>query len=87
MKLSELEKLNKVVASGKWPFVLKQGVVGWGLTTAVLFSAIMAFFNGASFFEGLPSALVTFGIGGIFWGLFMWYFLNRRIKHLERQVG
>ncbi|WP_350587330.1 hypothetical protein [Pseudoalteromonas sp. 3-MNA-CIBAN-0064] len=34
MAANELEKLDKVLAMGKWQYVVKHGVLGWGVLTA-----------------------------------------------------
>jgi hypothetical protein len=47
--------------------------LGWGVTTGITFSIVMAAIQGWDRLPILlPLALVLFPIGGIFWGKWMW---------------
>lgn len=77
------ERARKVRARGRWHFIFWRGVVGWGVPTAVIFSALMAWLDeGGSFQVGFLThfvlAIVLFPIGGIFWGAYMWRWLERQ---------
>ncbi|MCB5225573.1 hypothetical protein JAO78_001910 [Alishewanella sp. 16-MA] len=78
------EKLKALVRKGKWSYVLKHGVLGWGVPTAILWSAIMHFIDSIPFNESIFLALVLFPIGGLFWGLFMWFFIKREVSKLQQ---
>ncbi len=68
-------KWEKLRVKGAWNFVLKYGVAGWGLTTALLFSALIYFAGrsaGASFARVLLPSLVIFPLFGLAWGWAMW---------------
>ncbi len=58
-------------AKGKRRFVWVNGVLGWGLLTAALFSAFMIGFGDASW-AIVPVAFLIFPAGGYFWGLAVW---------------
>lgn len=59
-------------------YVLRYGVLGWGVPTAVLFSLIRFYLDGGSFLAHLVPALILFPIGGIFFGRFMYRSLERK---------
>jgi hypothetical protein len=68
----QLERLRRLRARGPAPFILRRGVLGWGVPTAVLFSALMSWWEGEPFLGILPGALVTFGAGGVLFGWLIW---------------
>ncbi|MCF4008159.1 hypothetical protein [Rheinheimera sp. UJ63] len=84
MHQHQSEKLKALVKKGKWSYVLKHGVLGWGVPTAILWSAIMHFIGSIPFNESIFLALVLFPIGGLFWGLFMWFFIKREFSKLQQ---
>lgn len=72
------EKLSRMISRGKWHYIFIQGVLGWGVGAAILFSLFQHLFGGPSFSEMIWRSLVIFSIGGIFFGVFMWSFLKKR---------
>lgn len=72
------ERWTKIRERGRKRFVLLYGVLGWGVPTALLFTIWNGFAEG---WDGLLAklliSLVIFPIGGIFWGMLMWAFLER----------
>lgn len=77
MNDAQLNKLEKTIAKGKWHYVIKHGVIGWGVSTAVFFSLLRDFSGDAVFVDNVGSSLITFPIAGIGWGLFMWKSLKK----------
>lgn len=76
------QRLERILALGRTRFILVRGVLGWGATTAVVWSLLMGLFmEGWSLWGTLPTALVLFPIGGYFWGAFMWRFFFK--QHAE----
>ena len=71
-------------AQGKGAYILLYGVVGWGVTVAVLISMI-------NLLTGEPTVLdfvlnfVFFPLGGFFWGWFTWKYMENNYQKL-RQV-
>ena len=72
-------------------FVWRQGVLGWGVTTALLWTALMCLMRAAD--EGLTlrlalvhltAALVLFPVGGYFWGLWTWGAVLRAREAVRR---
>ena len=68
--------------SGRRQFVLRYGVLGWGIPTAIMFSGLELHHEGwCSFFVNLPIALVLFPLAGILWGRIMWWYMERMHRH------
>lgn len=71
-------------AHGKGNYILLYGVIGWGVTVAVLISII-------NLLTGEPTLLdfvlnfVFFPLGGLFWGWFTWKYMENNYQKL-RQV-
>ncbi len=63
------------LSAGKYDmlrFVLLVGVLGWGVSTAVIVQLIQAVMGDKSFFDGLMLSLIIFPIAGILFGYSMW---------------
>jgi hypothetical protein len=81
MSITSTEKSDKIRKLGRGKFVLRYGVLGWGISTAILFSLIMGFTEGwDGFVFKLIPALIIFPLGGFVWGRLMWAFLERTDK-------
>lgn len=73
MKQAELEKWEKFRKNGRKNYVIKIGVLSWGVSTAILWSVIMHIMHPQELWYVRPLiALVLFPIGGIFFGLWTW---------------
>jgi Na+-driven multidrug efflux pump len=71
------EKWERVRAAGRARFVLVYGVVGWGVTVAVLYSLVSYFLLDQSFWRALIISLVLFPIGGYWLGK-QWWDVNEK---------
>jgi hypothetical protein len=72
------EKLAATRKMGRETFVWRYGVLGWGVSTAILFAAWTGYQQGwAAFLVQLPLALVLFPLTGILWGRCMWWYFER----------
>lgn len=72
------EARQRLLTIGRSRFIWTRGVLGWGVTTAVLFAAVMAWsreMNLGMFLVTLGIALVLFPAGGFVWGALMWRLL------------
>jgi hypothetical protein len=65
---------------GKVRFVLVRGVLGWGLSSAIVWSGLMSAGGGGTFAEYLKRVILTFPIAGVIWGILMWAVYERRMK-------
>jgi len=85
MSAQNIEKLKALVEKGKWSYVLKIGVLGWGVPTAVIWSVTMQFKGSIPFIKSLLFALAIFPACGVLFGLIMWFFVKRQYKNVELQ--
>jgi hypothetical protein len=78
MSRSNLEKWARLQRLGRSHFVLRYGVLGFGLLTATLFVLLQGYLHGvtAALFQLVP-AFILFPLGGYAWGRFMWWFLEK----------
>ena len=68
---SKWHKWERTRARGEKRFVWVNGVLGWGLVTAALFSIVMVMFRDSSI-AMVPIAFLVFPVGGYFWGKIVW---------------
>jgi len=75
-------------------FVLRCGVLAWGVTTAVLWTALMCLMRVAAdaftwqrALVQLLVALVLFPIAGYFWGLWTWRAVQRAREAVRRPTS
>ncbi len=74
----QAEKWAATRAKGRSRYILLFGVLGWGLTMVVLWTALMvADLGWSSLPVLLPVAAIAFPCGGYLWGATMWYFAER----------
>ena len=70
----KFKKWERIRAKGIWHFIIKYGVLLWGLGTAFLFSLVVSLMQWeASFLSILKESLMLFPLGGIGWGTIMWF--------------
>jgi hypothetical protein len=73
MKNSDNNMISGVRGLSRSQFVRRYGVLGWGVSTAVIWAVLMvAIESSASLLVLLPIALVLFPIGGYFFGQALW---------------
>lgn len=83
MNSAQPSRLEKIISKGKWNYIIFHGVIGWGVTTAVLFSLLQSFTGEANFLEVLGPSLLLFPLGGVGWGAFMWSNFNKQFSKLK----
>lgn len=86
MKQKKLDKLIEVSKIVKKKYVIKYGVLRWGLPMAIIFSLKSVINNTelGEMIEGIIISSIVFPIGGIFFGLITWDLTQRYIsKHTE----
>jgi hypothetical protein len=79
--MSTHDKLTKLIALGKTRYVVRYGVLGWGLGTAALFTAWTCFSKESIRTVDVVLPVVLFPLGGIVWGSFMWAAMKK--KHAD----
>jgi hypothetical protein len=72
---------------GRTQYVLRFGVLGWGIPTAILFALIQSYRQGSGgfLFELIP-ALIIFPLGGILFGRIMWWMMEKIAKATEARL-
>lgn len=75
---------QKIRERGPLRFILLRGVLGWGVTTAVLWCALMALFTDKDWVQLMTVALVGFPVGGVVWGTVMWCVGERQFGQTAR---
>lgn len=74
-------KWTKIRDMGKMKFILKHGVLYWGVTVALLYFFLKLIVEPSDrILLSLIEALVEFSIGGFFVGLFTWNANEKRYQ-------
>ncbi len=80
-----MDKWAKIREKGKQRFVLVNGVLGWGVPTAILWAVLMELLDPSENIWVRPIiALIIFPIAGIAFGHLMW---NKSEKIFEKQTS
>ena len=74
------KRLEKLLRRGRLYFVLVRGVLFFGVGAAVLASAWDSWQYQLPFVETLLGRLPIFLLSGVFFGLFLWFHLNRQYR-------
>ncbi|MDR9419116.1 hypothetical protein [Gracilimonas sp.] len=71
-----------LIERNPWLFIVVYGVLFWGVTTAVLYSALMSFLFDDSMWDIFSYSIIVFPIGGFAWGgaMLWWYKTNQKKK-------
>jgi len=76
-----VEKWEKTRQKGKEKYVLVNGVLGWGVTTAIIWSVLMEMFQPSENIWVRPLiALIIFPLGGIAFGYLTWNASEKQYK-------
>ncbi|OEF97424.1 hypothetical protein [Desulfuribacillus alkaliarsenatis] len=80
---------SKVREQGKWTYIRKYGVIGWGIQTFIIFYILLnliehgldytEYFSGPWITE-ISIYLLVFMLGGAAWGYWMWSSNERKYK-------
>ena len=76
--MTDNEKLAKIIALGKKRYIVRYGVIGWGLGTAMAFTAWNYYTKHMLRPLEIIIPLIAFPLSGIAWGAFMWSVTKRR---------
>lgn len=79
---TKITRLQKVIAKGKWHFIILYGVLGWGISTALFFSLIQTYIYSSSFTEQISTALVIYPLSGLGFGFVLWMMTNNQYNKL-----
>lgn len=78
MTKQQMDRWERIRVRGKKRYIWLSGVIGWGISTGILVCVINRL-GGTSWVQS-ASSLVVFPIGGYFWGLFMWHWMERQFS-------
>lgn len=78
---------EEMTARGILRFVLLHGVIGWGIPASVIFTLLMGFMQGKWELSDALENLAIFSICGIFFGLWCWFRLKRRMAKSLRHAA
>lgn len=85
MEDDKFNKLKRLIDKGKWHYICVYGVLGWGVSTAILFSLLQVFSGEAAFVDAILLSLIMFPIGGFFWGLYIWSYLVKQYAKTNKK--
>ncbi len=78
----QLQRYETMMTLPVWKYVLLYGVLGWGITVAVLFTVINYLFFHKPFSD-IGINLVVFPLAGILYGLYMRGYIQRQVRRLK----
>jgi len=85
---AQMKKWAETRKKGKWIFIFKFGVLNWGVVTAILFSLLMHLIDPEPKIWLRPLiSLVVFPLGGIFFGLWLWWSSEKNYKGFVQRQG
>jgi len=80
----QIARIEAILKKGKARYVILNGIIGWGLFSAILFIIWTHFTKSQMTPSDIIIPFVVFPAGGICWGLSMWHYFKRRI---ESEIG
>ncbi|SDK87149.1 hypothetical protein [Natronincola ferrireducens] len=85
-----IELYNK----GKVHYIIKHGIVNWGISTGIIFIILTTIFQGGfslrKIIEGFSNpnnlwVIGGFGLGGIVWGSLMWKWVEKEANKIQQK--
>ena len=79
-------QMGKHSAARSCQICFLNGMIGWGLSTAILFALLDTYFErkviafDAEFIENLVTSLIIFPVGGIVWGIIVWFWAEKSYR-------
>jgi hypothetical protein len=83
MKETQKIRWEKTKARGKKKYIIYNGILGWGIPTAILFTLITTLMDNKSItfnqelYKSFLISLITFSVGGILFGFWTWHWIER----------
>lgn len=88
-EIQQLDTFRKGLQMPAWQFVLRKGVLAWGISTALLYTFVSLFTQAKSWDKVVQKDiwinLLMFMLGGIFFGILLRGFISRQVKKLEEK--
>ncbi|MFP4392448.1 MAG: hypothetical protein ACLFOA_06840 [Desulfohalobiaceae bacterium] len=83
--MNDTGKLVAIIAKGKARFVVLNGALLFGVPAATLALLIRLALGGDLTVVSIGSSYLMFPLAGLFWGLFMWSHLRKRLQRLRQE--
>jgi len=88
MEEKNMEQWQNTRSKGKWHFVLKKGLLYWGVTSGAISAILMQLIlPSETWWEWPLSALFVFPLFGVFYGLSMWNYNENLFNQQENSSG
>lgn len=83
----KIENTSKRTKLSRNQYVLRFGILGWGIPTGILFAIVQYYRDGSGgFLAHLIPALIIFPLGGIIFGRIMWRTMQRLAPAADSQA-
>ena len=88
MSKKEISRWEKVREKGRKNYIWRVGVIGWGLSTGVIWATAMPLINrGSAFLAYFIPGMIIFPICGYGWGYFMWKYMDKKYQQAKTEEG
>lgn len=90
MRRSPKLKWELIRTRGKLRYIFVNGLLGWGVPTAILFTIMTSLFEtkSLSFNQEIVKtfiiSIIIFPIGGVFWGLWTWSWIVKKLSNEQK---
>ncbi len=92
----EKDKIKRIYAAGKTRYILRHGMLNWGLSTGIIFRILSIIsqrgFNISEIVAGIPTlstliAMLVFSVFGGVWGAFFWRWIEKEAIKLSQDTA
>ncbi len=92
----EKDKIKSIYSAGKARYILRHGMLNWGLSTGIIFRILSIIskvgWNIREIAAGIPTlstlvAMLVFSIFGGIWGAFFWRWIEKEAIRLSQDPG
>lgn len=80
MSLTPQEKWQQEQQKGIFAFIIKTGFVKFAIPGGLLYAWLVSQNPQVTFWNALPRALSVFTFAGFFFGLLIWFLMNRKFR-------
>ncbi len=81
-----LARWERIRADGRLRYVLRYGMLGWGVTTGLVWAGLMSLIGSApSPWLYIALGLSLFPLAGVLWGMAMWNWMERHWRRQQPQ--
>lgn len=90
MRRSQKLKWELIRTRGKLRYIFVNGLLGWGVPTAILFTIMTSLFEtkSLSFDQEIVKtfiiSIIIFPIGGVFWGVWTWSWIVKKLSNEQK---